>query len=487
MLNTTLARGGMVTAPHHLAAQAGAGILREGGNAIEAMLAMAATIAVVYPHMNGLGGDGFWLIAEPGKAPFGIAACGQAAAGATRDFYAGHGAAALPTRGGLAALTTAGTVAGWEKAHEAARRLGGRFTLADLVADAIRHAREGISASGSQARLTAEKLAAPRNVPGFADLYLADGEPPARGARMANPALAATLERLAHAGLRDFYEGDIAASLASDLAAAGSPVARADLVATIARIVEPLTVALDGVRLFNMPPPTQGVASLLILAVFARLGMDARDDFELVHGLVEATKQAFLVRDAHVRDPATMTGPAADLLEDARIDAMAERVDRNRALPWPQPAAPGDTIWMGAIDRAGVAVSFIQSLYWEFGSGVVSPSTGIVWQNRGISFSLDPSHPNRLEPGRLPFHTLNPALARFDDGRTMVYGTMGGEGQPQTQPRSSRAIAGRARAAGGGHRAALAARPDLGRRQHQPQAGGPLPAGGGEPAAGRGA
>jgi gamma-glutamyltranspeptidase/glutathione hydrolase len=128
-----------------------------------------------------------------------------------------------------------------------------------------------------------------------------------------------------------------------------------------------------------------------------------------------------------------MTEPAAALLARERISAMAARIDPERALPWPQPAAAGDTVWMGAIDKTGLAVSFIQSLYWEFGSGVVSESTGVVWQNRGISFSLDPKHPNRLAPGRLPFHTLNPALARFEDGRTMVYGTMGGEGQPQTQ------------------------------------------------------
>jgi oxamate amidohydrolase len=120
-------------------------------------------------------------------------------------------------------------------------------------------------------------------------------------------------------------------------------------------------------------------------------------------------------------------------LSDAALEKMAAAVDRERALAWPRPAAPGDTIWMGAIDAAGRAVSFIQSLYWEFGSGLVSRRTGVLWQNRGISFPLAPGHPNRLAPGRLPFHTLNPALARFDDGRVMVYGTMGGEGQPQTQ------------------------------------------------------
>jgi gamma-glutamyltranspeptidase/glutathione hydrolase len=149
--------------------------------------------------------------------------------------------------------------------------------------------------------------------------------------------------------------------------------------------------------------------------------------------IVEATKQTFMVRDAEVRDPASMDVDPASLLSDEAIARMAAAIDPARALPWPRPSAPGDTVWMGAVDAKGRAVSFIQSLYWEFGSGLVSRRTGVLLQNRGVSFSLLESHPNRLAPGRLPFHTLNPALARFDDGRTVVYGTMGGEGQPQTQ------------------------------------------------------
>ncbi len=148
---------------------------------------------------------------------------------------------------------------------------------------------------------------------------------------------------------------------------------------------------------------------------------------------MEATKQAFLVRDRHCTDPAYMDVDPADFLTDADLAQRAARIDPATALPWPQPALPGDTIWMGCIDREGRSASFIQSIYWEFGSGVVLPATGVLWQNRGISFSLDDNAPQALKPGRKPFHTLNPAMARFDDGRTMVYGTMGGEGQPQTQ------------------------------------------------------
>jgi gamma-glutamyltranspeptidase/glutathione hydrolase len=176
---------------------------------------------------------------------------------------------------------------------------------------------------------------------------------------------------------------------------------------------------------------------LLILALFDRLGIDpgsGEGGFAHVHGLVEATKEAFLIRDAHVGDPDWMTLDAQALLNDSdALNTMAGRIDLRRAQPWPRPVSAGDTTWFAAVDRNGRAASVIQSLYFEFGSGIVLPTTGIVWQNRGASFRLADDGPNALKPGRKPFHTLNPALARFDDGRVMAYGTMGGEGQPQTQ------------------------------------------------------
>ena len=196
----------------------------------------------------------------------------------------------------------------------------------------------------------------------------------------------------------------------------------------------PLSVAVAGARLYNHAPPTQGLASLLILALFDRLPATQADSFAHLHGLIEATKQAFLIRDAHIGDRAWMTLDAQVLLDDsAALDALAARIDLHAALPWPQPSQAGDTVWFGAIDAQGRAVSCIQSTYFEFGSGLVLPHTGITWQNRGCSFRLATDGWNALAPGRKPFHTLNPALATFDDGRVMAYGTMGGEGQPQTQ------------------------------------------------------
>jgi gamma-glutamyltranspeptidase/glutathione hydrolase len=186
-------------------------------------------------------------------------------------------------------------------------------------------------------------------------------------------------------------------------------------------------------RVFNLPPPTQGLASLMLLGVFDRLRVAEAETFEYVHALVEATKCAFRVRDAYVTDPAFMARAPAELLAPSRLDALAADVNPRRAAPWPGPSSAGDTVWLAAADRKGRVVSFIQSIYFEFGSGVVLPGSGIVWQNRGTSFSLDTGHHNRLDPGRRPFHTIQPALARLADGRVMAYGTMGGEGQPQTQ------------------------------------------------------
>ncbi len=433
MLKSAYATRGMVVAPHRLAAEAGLDVLRDGGNAIEAMVAAAATVAVVYPHMNSIGGDGFWLISKDGGPPVAIDACGAAAAAATPDFYRAHGHAAIPGRGPHAALTVAGAVSGWQAALGLSTLWGGTLPLGRLLADAIVYAREGCAVTEGQVANTRGKLGETRDVPGFAAKFLPGGAVPEVGDLFRQENLAATFERLAAAGLDDFYRGEVAAAIAADLVAVGSPVSAADLAAHAAQVGDPLSLTMSAGTLYNMTPPTQGLVSLLILGIFDRLKSEAADGFDFVHRLVESTKQAFEVRDAHITDPAFMSVDPMELLADARVDAMAGRVDRVRASAWPRPSEGGDTVWMGAIDGDGMAVSFIQSVYWEFGSAVVLPQTGITWQNRGASFSLDPAALNPLMPLRKPFHTLNPAMARLADGRLMPYGTMGGEGQPQTQ------------------------------------------------------
>lgn len=436
MINPVRGTRGMVVAPHGLAAQSALAVLREGGNAIEAMVAAAATIAVVYPHMNSIGGDSFWLVHEPGREPRGIDACGAAARAASIDWYRERGiTGAIPFRGGVAANTVAGTISGWGLAFEAAREAGGRLPLARLLADAIHYAETGIPVTRSQHVNTAAKRAELEPQPGFAAAFLPGDEVPAVGSRFVQKRLGATLARLAAAGLDDFYRGELARSFAADLAAAGSPVTLADLEAHRAQWRTPLVLEHSLGRVYNMPPPTQGAVSLLILGQLDRLGLGGLDPLgaDYVHLCVEAVKRAFVIRDRHITDPAYMGIDAQALLAPSALDAMAGKIDRGRAAPWGGGKGPADTIWMGAIDAAGRAVSFIQSVYHEFGSGVVLGESGVCWQNRGCSFSLDERALNVLRPGRKPFHTLNPALGLLKDGRTMVYGNMGGDGQPQTQ------------------------------------------------------
>ena len=433
------ARGtrGMAVAPHGLAAQAALAVLRDGGNAVEAMLCAAATIAVVYPHMNSIGGDAFWLISVPGQAVRAIDACGAAAGAASIDAYAERGiTGSIPFRDGAAALTVAGTISGWDLAHQfSMSALQGRLPLARLLADALHYASAGVPVTRSQHANTGGKLDELLDVPGFAQTFLDAGQVPAIGSLFRQPRMAATLEHLARAGLDDFYRGDLGVSIAHELEAAGSPLRRADLAAHQAQWRTPLELAHSAGTAYNMTPPTQGLVSLLILGMLDRLGAGGMDPLgaDFVHAAVESTKRAFAIRDRHITDPAHMPMAAQQFLDAGAIDQLAGAIDMDVAAPWGRGKGPADTIWMGVIDGEGRAVSFIQSIYHEFGSGIVLPSSGINWQNRGCSFSLAPGALNPLQPGRKPFHTLNPALARLGDGRTMVYGNMGGDGQPQTQ------------------------------------------------------
>ena len=433
MLNTTLAARGIAVAPHSLAAQSALAVLREGGNAIEAMVAAAATIAVVYPHMNSLGGDGFWLIVPAQGAPLAIDASGPAGSLATLSRY--DGMSKIPTRGADAAVTVAGTVGGWQEALAVASELGGKIPLPRLLEDAIHYAYAGIPTTPSQHLATSSKQAELQGIPGFAETFLHNGAAPEAGSLFRQPRLAATLLTLAETGLDSFYRGALADSIAKDLSALGAPVTREDLANYRAKRVRPLELEHSAGTVYNLTPPSQGLVSQLILGIadHAGLGQYSADGADHIHTLVEATKLAFAVRDAHITDPEHMTIDPQSCLDPAYLQALAAQIYPQKAAPWGEGKGPGDTVWMGVIDNDGLAVSFIQSIYHEFGSGIVLPESGLNWQNRGASFSLDPQHLLTLKPGKKPFHTLNPAAARLKDGSTMVYGTMGGDGQPQTQ------------------------------------------------------
>lgn len=429
-----LCGNGMVVTPNHLASQAGVRVLREGGNALEAVVASAAALSVTYPHMCGLGGDAFLTVYEPAaRSVFCLEGCGRSAGNVASS------QTLLPQRGGACAATSAGAVAVWELALHVSKTLGGRMPLERLFEDAAFYAEHGFPVSSSLAENLQTKAGELAAIPGFSEHFLPQGKMLCEGETLKFPALAATLKRLAKEGLGSFYHGTLAREIADALGKSGSPLVLADLEATTALRLEPLSLALPGVTLYNSPPPTQGVSSLMILgicAAYARqhgINFPAEEGFSFVHIIVEATKQAFLKRNAGLADPAHMPVPASDWLAADVLERCAAAINPAHAMPWGRGGEHGDTVWIGAVDASGLCVSSIQSIYHEFGSGVVLPSTGILWHNRVLGFAANPKHPNVLAPGKKPFHTLNPALAVFADGRVLLYGSMGGEGQPQTQ------------------------------------------------------
>ncbi len=434
MLSSKLSYNYMMIAPHHLAAKTGSEILKEGGNAIEAIIASAAMISVVYPHMNSIGGDNFWLISDKNKNVYAIDSCGPAASNANIEFYKNKGFNFIPSRGPLSALTVPGAVGGWKLAHDfSVKNLGGEIPISRLLFDAEQTAKEGIAVTNTLRNNLKSKLKQLIDIVGFKDVFLKNGKIPNVGDRLVFPKLSKTFSCLIKNGLDDFYSGEIFSKIISDLDLLGSPLNSDDLKSYKATFVDPLKLKIKDAKLFNLPPPTQGLASILILGVLDELSIDCKNDVQIIHLIVEITKEVFKLRDKYIADPRYMSVNVDDFLKKDFIKKIANQINFKRATPWPVSSAGGDTVWLGATDMYGNTISFIQSIYWEFGSGLILPKTGITMQNRGISFSLDPKNHNSLVSGRKPFHTIQPALAHFDDGRVMSYGTMGGEGQPQTQ------------------------------------------------------
>ena len=287
-----------------------------------------------------------------------------------------------------------------------------------LLEPAIRQARDGYVVTRSQHELTRDKLPEMGEATGFAQTFLIDGKVPAQGATMKQTGLRRDARSSRQCRARRF--------LSRRCRARDRRRSRTHRLAGDARRSREIPrlcrrrrcrCKLDVGTLYNAPPPTQGLASLIILALFERLRVAEAESFDFVHGLVESTKRAFRVRDRVVTDPKPhRRSRSIAICRPDFLDAEVQKIDRKKAAPWPAPYGEGDTVWMGAADASGLVVSYIQSIYWEFGSGCVLPRTGVLMQNRGASFSLDKNAVNPLEPGRLPFHTLNPG-ARRAEGR----------------------------------------------------------------------
>ena len=339
---------GMAVAPHSLASESALAVLREGGNALEAMIAAAATIAVVYPHMNSIGGDSFWVIHSPGKAMGGIDACGAAAGLATKQWYAERGITkAIPFRGAVAANTVAGTISGWGAAQQLSQQgLGGKLPLSRLLDDAIHYAEAGVPVTFSQSSLTAKKQGDLKDIPGFAETFLVNGQAPEVGSIFKQERLAKTLRQISRKGTEDYYRGDLADLMAKELTEIGSPLRLGDLHRHQAKLIDPLELKHSMGNVYNMTPPTQGVVSLMIIGILDQLNLKRFkvDSAEYVHHCVEATKQAFKVRDQYVTDPAYMTKHAQSFLAPAFLKKLAKNIDPEKALPWGQGKGPADTI-----------------------------------------------------------------------------------------------------------------------------------------------
>ena len=426
---TCQAENGMVATAHYLGTDAALDVLKQGGTAVDAALAAAATMSVVLPHMIGLGGDAFWLIYDAStRAVHAINGSGPAGCGASIASFSGR--SAIPHRGPLSAITVPGAVDSWRLAHE---RFG-RLPLMRLFDRAIGCARGGAPVSADLSawiRADHDHLSAD---PGASAIFLPGGKVPGAGERLRQPALAATLERMVANGPHAFYD-DAGRGIAGYLQSLGGLLIAEDFASYRAQWVEPVTTRYRGFEACQLPPPSQGMAGLLILNFLdgIDLGRFGPDSPAYYNALIQATKWAFGKRDRYLCDPRFGDVPLRELLAPSL--AAAERADwldaSQRATT--SPASGSDTTFICTADSEGNAVGLVQSLYFDFGACVADPETGVMLQNRGSFFSLDPEHPNALQPGKQSASTLMSGMLLKDERPYLVYGSQGGEVQPQAQ------------------------------------------------------
>jgi gamma-glutamyltranspeptidase/glutathione hydrolase len=439
----------MVVTPHYLASQAGIDVLQRGGNAIEAAIAAAATVAVVYPHANSIGGDNFWLIYNASDgAVSAINASGRSGSLASVDYYRSRGLDRIPARGYLAANTVPGAVSGWEAAFKYSlknlRPQPGGIAWKELLRPAIDYAADGFPVSRHQADRSLIDFNAEDKSFGILHRFEecrrifcnAAGKPWRCGDIILQTDLARILDLIAEKGAREFYQGEVARSIVSDMEAHDGTLTLDDFHSHEANWVEPISVKYRGYQAYNLPPNTQGMAALGCLNILNNFDLSRMHDgtADYYHLMAEVTKAAFAERDRWVTDPDFFDIPLERILSKDYGQTQANRIrESDRSTPSASTISGGDTVWIGVVDREGNAVSLIQSICDGFGSGVVPKGTGIVMQNRGKFFGLDDSSPNRLVPRKRTLHTLIAGMLLKEGKPSLVYGTMGGEGQPQTQ------------------------------------------------------
>ncbi|WP_137288288.1 gamma-glutamyltransferase family protein [Natronorubrum halophilum] len=455
--STVYANRGLVATSQPLAAEAGVSILRDGGNAFDAAVATAAALNVVEPTSTGLGGDVFALYRTADGEVGALRSCGHAPADATIETvtaaleetdeetlegyypesrgYAVDGGASADELGmpflGPHAVTVPGTARGWEATVQQL----GRLSLGDVLEPAVHYAIGGYPVSpviahhwrGAETLFTADHAR---------EAYLFDGESPAPGETVTLPRLGESMRKIAEHGADEVYEGSIADEIVDEIQSAGGFMSHDDLAGFEPEFVDPVSTTYNGAEVYELPPNNQGLIALEALNIAEEIGAGEHpyDSAERVHAFAEAVKLAFVDGHRYITDPAYEHVPplASTAYARERARAIDETPIRNPAVGVPNAIAEdADTVFLTVGDEEGNLVSYINSRFAGFGSGLVAGNTGIALQNRGASFSLDSDHPNSLEPGKRPFHTLVPAIAKLEEDDWLAFGVMGGYMQPQ--------------------------------------------------------
>jgi len=426
------AQHGMVATSQPLASQVGLEVLKRGGNAVDAAIAMAAVLNVTEPMMTGVGGDMFAIVYwAKTKELKGLNASGRAPRALSLDYFAKNNIKRMPEFG-MTSITVPGAVDGWTTLRDKY----GTMKLADLLAPAIGYAENGFPVMEKAAEDWNAEVQKLKRTPAAASNYLIDGRAPRPGEIFRQPNLARTLRTIADGGRDAFYKGPIAKSIVDYMKDNGGFITMEDLAATKADWVEPISTNYRGYQVYELPPNGQGITALIALNILEGfdLGAMRSQPAQYYHTMIEAMKLAFADRNRYIADPTFSKVPVSELLSKDYAAKRRALIDPRKALDNPPPGdfnLGSDTTYFTVVDKDGNAVSFINSLFDAFGSGVVGGDTGIVFQNRGSAFSLDPKHPNAIAPGKRPFHTLIPAMVMKDNQLFMSFGVMGGAIQAQ--------------------------------------------------------
>ncbi len=423
-----IARDGMAATSHPLATLTAIDVLRAGGNAADAAIAAVAALCVVEPHMTGIGGDCFCLISQPGKPVWGYNGSGRAGAKASDRALLDQGMKSI----GLTSVHSV-TVPGSVEAWEAILKARGRFALDRALAPAIKFAEGGFPVAQRVASDWKNHVAKLKADAGASRHYLFNGNAPSEGDVIRFPALAETLRTIAAKGARAFYEGPVADDMAKTLAAKGSFVTAQDFANHKGNEVTPISANYRGLDPIEIPPNGQGLTALVMLNILENFDLASLDPLgpDRFHLVLEAARLGYAVRDTHIADAAHMRTPVGALLDKKFAKELAAKIDPTRRSQLPAAPAPGsNTVYLTVVDRDRMAVSLINSLFSSFGCGICTEKTGIMFNNRGACFVLEPGHPNTFGANKRPMHTIIPALAMRNGRCEMSFGVMGAHYQP---------------------------------------------------------